>query len=157
MKEKTFVMLKPDAMQRGLAGEIFTRLEKKGLALVAAKVVQADDKLLEKHYAEHIGKPFYDGLCSFVKQAPVLATVWEGVEAVKVVRDLLGATNGRKAAAGTIRGDYSNSHQCNLVHASDSVDSAKREMANFFQPNEIVKAKIALADYIYSPEEQGKK
>ncbi len=152
--ERTFVMLKPDAMQRGLAGELITRFERKGLVLVAAKMVQADDKLLAKHYAEHIGKPFYKGLCDFVKQAPVLATIWEGVEAVKTVRDLLGATNGRKAAPGTIRGDYSTSQQCNLVHASDSVESANREIANFFQPNEIVKAKIASVDYVYSPEEQ---
>ncbi len=150
-------MFKPDAMQRGLIGELMSRFERKGLALVAARVVQADDKLLEKHYAEHIGKPFYKGLCDFVKQAPVLATVWEGVEAVKIVRDLLGATNGRKAAAGTIRGDYSNSQQCNLVHASDSVDSAKREISNFFQEKDIVHVKPALVDYIYSSEEQGNK
>ena len=147
-------MFKPDAMQRGLAGELITRFERKGLVLVAAKMVQADDKLLEKHYAEHVGKPFYKGLCDFVKQAPVLAMAWEGAEAVKVVRDLLGATHGRKAVAGTIRGDYSNSQQCNLVHASDSVDSAKREIANFFQNKEIVTAKQALVDYVYSPEEQ---
>lgn len=153
--ERTFVMLKPDAMQRGLAGEILSRLEKKGLTLIAAKVLQLDDKILEKHYAEHIGKPFYPELVNFAKQAPVLATVWEGVEAVKVVRDLVGATNGRKAVAGTIRGDYSISQGCNLIHASDSVDSSKREISIFFQPKEIATAKRELVDYIYSKQEQG--
>ncbi|MBI4406503.1 nucleoside-diphosphate kinase, partial [Candidatus Micrarchaeota archaeon] len=154
MMERTFVMFKPDAMQRGLVGKIMNRFEKKGLVPVAAKVVQLDDAMLKKHYAQYTDKPFFPRLCAFMKQSPVLCTVWEGAEAVKVVRDLLGPTNGRNAPAGTIRGDYSCSLQCNLVHASDSLETAKEETKRFFNEKEIVSWKRGLENYVYSEEER---
>ncbi len=157
MKERTFVMFKPDAMQRSLAGELVGRLERKGLVLVAAKVVQLDDAMLKKHYAQYVDKPFFPKIVEFMKSSPCFATVWEGVEAVKVVRDVLGPTNGRNAPAGTIRGDYSVSLQCNLVHASDSVETANAEIARFFDKKEIVSWTKALENFIYSVEEQGGK
>lgn len=157
MKEKTFVMFKPDAMQRELAGELISRLERKGLVLVAAKMVQLDDATLKKHYAQYVDKPFFPKIVEFMKRSPCLATVWEGVDAVKVVRDVLGPTNGRNAPAGTIRGDYSVSLQCNLIHASDSVETANAEIARFFKPAEIVPWTKQLENFTYSMEEQGKK
>ncbi len=157
MKERTFVMFKPDAMQRELVGELMSRLERKGLVLVAAKVVQLDDAMLKKHYSQYVDKPFFPKIVEFMKRSPCLATVWEGVEAVKVVRDVLGPTNGRNAPAGTMRGDYSISLQCNLVHASDSVETANAEIARFFKKEELVSWTKALENFTYSIEEQGKK
>lgn len=152
--ERTFVMFKPDAMQRGLVGEIMQRFEEKGLVPVAAKVVQLDDALLKKHYAQYVDKPFFPRLCAFMKQSPVLCTVWQGPDAVKVVRDILGPTNGRQAPAGTIRGDFSISLQCNLVHASDSLETAQGEIKRFFTEKELVQWKKGLETYIYSEEER---
>ena len=157
MKERTFVMLKPDAMQRGLAGELVSRFERKGLVLVAAKMVQLDDAMLKKHYSQYVDKPFFPKIVEFMKRSPCFAMVWEGVDAVKVVRDILGPTNGHNAPAGTIRGDYSISMQCNLVHASDSVDTANAEIARFFKKEELVPWTKELENFTYSVEEQGKK
>lgn len=157
MKERTFVMLKPDAMQRALAGELVSRFERKGLVLIAAKMVHLNEEMLKVHYAQYVDKPFFPKIVEFMKRSPCLATVWEGAEAVKVVRDLLGATNGRNAAPGTIRGDYSISMQCNLVHASDSVETANAEILRFFKKEEILSWTKELENYTYSQEEQGGK
>lgn len=148
-------MFKPDTMQRALAGELITKFERKGLVLVAAKMVKLDDEMLKKHYSQYVDKPFFPRIVEFMKRSPCLATVWEGFEAVKVVRDLLGATNGRNAPAGTIRGDYSISLQCNLVHASDSVETANAEIARFFKKDELVSWAKELENFTYSAEEQG--
>ena len=136
--EKTFVLFKPDTLQRSLLGEALSRFEKKGLKLVAAKLITLDDAMLETHYAHHKAKPFFPRLVKFMQSAPVLATVWEGKDAVEVVRQMAGPTNGRLALPGTIRGDLSVSTQCNLVHASDSPASGEREAALFFRPEEII-------------------
>lgn len=136
--ERTLVLLKPDCVQRRMMGKVITRFEEKGLNIVAMKMLQVTPELSKKHYAEHVSKPFYGGLEKFITASPILAMVVEGLEVVRVVRDILGATSGLKAAAGTIRGDYSSSRQMNLVHASDSTESAAREIALYFQPAEVL-------------------
>jgi nucleoside-diphosphate kinase len=136
--ERTLVLLKPDCVQRRMMGKVITRFEEKGLNIIAAKMLQVTPELSKKHYAEHVSKPFYPALERFITASPILAMVVEGLEVVRVVRDILGATSGLKAAAGTIRGDYSSSRQMNLVHASDSTDSAAREIALYFQPSEVL-------------------
>ena len=124
----------PDAVRRGLAGEVIGRFERKGLAVVAMDLRQIDGETADRHYAEHVGKAFYPALRDFIVSGPLVALVLEGDQAIAVVRGLVGATDGREAAAGTIRGDFSLSNRENLVHASDSSDSADREIAHFF-PN----------------------
>lgn len=136
--QRTLVLLKPDCVQRRLVGVLISRLERKGLRLVGLKLVQASRALAEKHYAVHQGKPFYESLLSFLTSGPTVAMVWEGPEAVAVVRTLLGPTDGRKAPPGTIRGDYALSVQNNLVHGSDSPESAALEIALWFRPEELV-------------------
>lgn len=135
--ERTLVLLKPDCVQRRLMGRIITRFEEKGLNLVAVKLIRVTPDLAKKHYAEHVSKPFYPGLEEFITGAPVLAMVVEGLEVIRVVREMLGATSGLKAAAGTIRGDYSSSRQMNLVHASDGPEAAQREIGLYFKPDEL--------------------
>ncbi|HEU0068351.1 MAG TPA: nucleoside-diphosphate kinase [Nitrospiraceae bacterium] len=135
--ERTLVLLKPDCVQRRLMGRVISRFEEKGLNLIAMKLLRVTPELSKRHYAEHDNKPFYPGLEAFITGAPVLALVVEGLEAIRVVREMLGATSGLKAAAGTIRGDYSSSRQMNLVHASDGPDAAKREIELYFQPDEL--------------------
>ena len=135
--ERTLVLLKPDCVQRRLMGPILARFEQKGLNVIAMKMMQVTPDLAKQHYAEHVEKPFYPGLEAFITGGPIVAMVLEGLEAIQVVRDMLGATNGIKAAAGTIRGDYSNSRQMNLVHASDGPDAAKRETELYFKADEI--------------------
>jgi len=135
--ERTFVMFKPDCLERGLVGQILTRFEQKGLRLVAMKMLRVTPAIAKQHYAEHVSKPFYPGLEEFITASPVVATVFEGPEVIRVVREMLGATSGLKAAAGTIRGDYSSSRQMNLVHASDSSESAVREIGIYFKADEI--------------------
>jgi nucleoside-diphosphate kinase len=130
--ERTLVLIKPDAVQRGLVGEILCRFERKGLAIEAMVLRTMDATLADAHYAEHVEKEFYPPLKEFMTGGRLVALVLSGDSAVDVVRGLVGATDGRKAAAGTIRGDLSLSNQKNLVHASDSVDSAKRELALWF-------------------------
>lgn len=130
--EKTFVMLKPDALERGLAGEIIGRLERKGLRLKKIELRTVSKELAARHYAEHVEKPFYPKLEAYITRGPVLASIWEGFRAVTVVRGLVGATDSTKAAAGTIRGDFGFDATENLVHASDSPESAEREIRNFF-------------------------
>lgn len=131
--DRTLVLAKPDAVERGLSGEIIARLERKGLRLVALELRQLDEATARKHYAEHEGKSFFDELVSFITRSPVLAMVVEGPEETwKVVRTLMGATNPRDAAPGTIRGDLATLMGENLIHGSDSADSAVREIALFF-------------------------
>ncbi len=136
MLERTLVLLKPDCVERRLVGQIIARFEAKGLNIVAAKLLRVTPELAKKHYAEHVSKPFYPSLEEFITSAPIFALAIEGLEVIRVVRDLLGATSGLKAAPGTIRGDFSSSRQMNLVHASDSPESAQRELELYFKPNE---------------------
>lgn len=135
--ERTLVIAKPDAVQRGLVGEIVSRLEQKGLKLIGLKMLSLDSKLLQAHYAEHLEKPFYAGLEEFMKSSPVVVMAWEGYECVNSVRILVGATNPREAHAGTIRGDFSMGTGRNLIHASDSKRSGQEEVARFFGADEL--------------------
>ncbi|RLG70428.1 MAG: nucleoside-diphosphate kinase [Candidatus Iainarchaeum archaeon] len=138
MLQKTLIILKPDAVKRGLIGKILARFEEKGIKIVAMKMVQLNKGILEKHYAEHKGKPFYEGLVSFMQSGPVVLAVLEGFNAIEVVRKMVGATNGREAEPGTIRGDYSMSQQNNLIHASADTSVAEREIKLFFKEDEIL-------------------
>ena len=135
--QRTLVLLKPDAVQRRLMGQLISRFESKGMNIVAMKMLRVSPDLAKQHYAEHVEKPFYPGLESFITSAPIVALAIEGLEAIEVVRAMLGATNGLKAAAGTIRGDFSSSRQMNLVHASDSPESARRELDLYFDASEV--------------------
>ena len=136
--QRTLILLKPDCVQRRLVGAVIQRFEQKGLRLAALKLVQASRELAEKHYAVHKGKPFYDSLLEFLTAGPTVAMVWEGREAVAVVRGLMGPTDGAKAPPGTIRGDFAISVQNNLIHGSDSSDTAAAEIALWFRPDELV-------------------
>jgi len=135
--ERTLVLVKPDAMQRGLAGELIARLERRGLRIVAMRLFQMDDELASRHYAEHAEKPFYRTLVDFITSCPIIAAVFEGPNAVEIARGTMGATDPRKAAAGTIRGDYGLNITQNLIHGSDSRESARREIDLFFREDEI--------------------
>ena len=137
--QQTLILLKPDAVQRRLVGEIAARFERKGLRLAALKLVRASRELAEKHYAVHKGKPFYDSLLSFLTSGPTVAMVWEGREAVVVGRNLIGLTDGAKAVPGSIRGDLALSVQNNLVHGSDSPENAAAEIVLWFKTDELVK------------------
>lgn len=130
--ERTLVLIKPDAVRRGLVGEILGRFERKGLGVDSMVLRTMDDQLADQHYTEHVEKPFYPPLKAFMTSAPLVALVLSGDQVIEVVRGLVGATDGRRAEAGTIRGDLSLSNRENLVHASDSADSAKREIALWF-------------------------
>jgi nucleoside-diphosphate kinase len=132
VSERTLVLLKPDAVRRGLVGEILGRFERKGLTLEALELRTLDGELADRHYAEHVERDFYPPLRTFITSGPLVALVLSGDQAIEVVRGLIGVTDGRKAAPGTIRGDLSLSNRENLVHASDSPESAKREMDLFF-------------------------
>ncbi len=130
--ERTLILLKPDCVQRQLIGAVVSRFEDKGLSIIAMKLMQVTPDLARQHYVEHVDKPCYPGLEGYITSGPVVAMILEGVEAIQVVRNLAGTTNGRNAAPGTIRGDYSCSRQMNLVHASGGPESAKREIEIFF-------------------------
>jgi len=136
--ERTLIIFKPDTLQRMLVGRILQRFEDKGLRIVAMKLQQSPRAQVEQHYAVHHGKPFYDALVGFMTSGPVILAVLEGPGAITVVRNLLGATNGRQAAPGTIRGDFGLDQQYNLVHASDGPETAQAEVALFFKPEELV-------------------
>lgn len=135
--ERTLILLKPDCVQRRLAGRILSRFEDKGYNIIALKLMNVTPQLARQHYAEHVEKPFYPGLEKFITGAPVVAAIIEGLDAIRVVREILGATSGLQAAAGTIRGDFSSSRQMNLVHASDGPEAASREIGLYFTPAEI--------------------
>jgi nucleoside-diphosphate kinase len=138
MPERTLVLVKPDAMQRGLASEVLGRFERRGLKMVAARLLQIDEALAARHYAEHVGKPFYERLCSFITSGPVIAAIFEGEDAVALARQTIGATDPAKAAPGSIRGDFGINMGRNIVHGSDSPESAAREVALFFDEKDIV-------------------
>ena len=145
MSERTFVMLKPDAVQRGLIGEIISRLERKGLKITAMKLIQMDRELAERHYDVHRKKPFFNELVEFVTSSPVVVMVVEGREAVRAVRTLMGATDPLEATPGSIRGDLGLDITKNLIHGSDSPETAEREIALFFQPGEILSYELSSA------------
>jgi nucleoside-diphosphate kinase len=146
--QQTLILLKPDAVQRRLVGEVTGRFEAKGLRLVGLKLVHTSRDLAEKHYAVHKGKPFYESLLTFLTSGPTVAMVWEGREAVAVCRNMMGITDGAKAAPGTIRGDFALSVQNNLVHGSDSPENAAAEIALWFQPEELVKFATTDASWV---------
>ncbi len=135
--QRTLVLVKPDGVQRGLIGRIVARLEQRGLKLVAMKMMRISGELAGRHYAEHRSKPFYDGLIAFITSGPVVAMIWEGREAVAVVRSVMGSTDPLKAAPGTIRGDLALDLGMNLIHGSDSAARAETEMALFFSADEL--------------------
>jgi nucleoside-diphosphate kinase len=138
MIQRTFVAIKPDTVQRGLIGEIISRFEKKGFKIIGMKLMQIDRETAEKHYAEHINKPFFENLANFITSGPIVAMVLEGVNAVEVVRKMMGATNPQNADPGTIRADYAHTMERNVVHGSDSFMSAEREIGIFFSADELI-------------------
>jgi nucleoside-diphosphate kinase len=146
--EKTYVMLKPSTVARAMVGKVVGRIEDKGLKIVAMKLTKVTQEKAERLYAVHKGKPFYEDLMAFITSGPIVAMVIEGDDAVKVTRNLIGATNAKEAEPGTIRGDLAISNQKNVVHASDSVENAKYEMAIFFAPEEIFSYQRADQDWI---------
>ena len=152
--ERTLVLLKPDCVQRRLMGKVLSRFEEKGLNVIALKMLQVTPQLAKTHYAEHVQKPFYPGLEQFITASPIVAMVVEGLEVIRVVRDMLGATSGLKAAAGTIRGDYSSSRQMNLVHASDGPEAAAKEIALYFKPEEILPYEPTLIGWFKADDEK---
>jgi len=137
VRERTFCLVKPDGVQRGLVGEIMKRFENRGLQLVALKMVRISRQLAEEYYAEHVGKPFFPGLVDYVTSGPAVAMLWDGDNAVAIVRKMMGATDPVKAEPGTIRADFGLNIGRNVIHGSDSVQSANREAALFFKPDEI--------------------
>jgi len=147
--ERTLILVKPDAMQRGLAGEILRRLEARGLRIVGLKLLQVDRALAERHYAEHAGKPFYEGLIAYITTCPIVIAVFEGTDAVEAVRTTMGKTNPRDAAPGTIRGDLGLEVGRNLIHGSDSLASAAREIDLFFQPSELLSYERAIDPWLF--------
>ncbi len=136
--QQTLILVKPDAMQRGLAGEVISRIERKGLRIVAMRLLQVDAELAERHYEAHTDKPFFGSLVEFITSSPIIAMVVEGRHAVEVVRQTMGQTDSSQAAPGTIRGDLAIDLQNNLVHGSDSVESARREISLFFAQGDIL-------------------
>ena len=151
--EKTLVILKPSAVQRGLIGEITHRFERKGLRLAGMKMMQLTEDLLNEHYAHLAGKPFFSRVKTSMMASPVIVCCYEGVDAIQVVRSMTGATNGRVAVPGTIRGDYCVSSQENIIHTSDSPKTAIEEIERFFKPEELFEYDRAVIDFIYYPDE----
>lgn len=151
--ERTLVLIKPDAVSRGLMGRLISRFEAKGLQIVGCKMMQLDDRLLAEHYAHLADKPFFPRIAAFMKTTPVVALCVQGLEAVEVVRQMCGVTNSRAAAPGTIRGDLGMSIQCNLVHASDGPDTAGVEVKRFFRPEELFDYTPLNQEIIYADDE----
>ncbi len=139
MIERTFVMIKPDSVVRGLAGEVLSRLERKGLKIVGMKMIRMSEDQASRLYAPHLGKPFFNDLVKFIRSAPVVVLALEGENAVAVVRRIIGSTDSKEAAPGTVRGDFSCSKSMNVIHASDSPENAQRELAIFFSEDEVMK------------------
>jgi nucleoside-diphosphate kinase len=153
MRERTLLLLKPDALQRGLIGEILSRFEKKGFKVVGLKMLQMTKDLAKEHYAHLVSKPFYPDLEKFVTEYPIVAAVVEGKEAVEVVRLIVGPTNASKAPGGTIRGDLSNSTSRNVIHASDSKEAAVKEIHRFFKPHELFEYGLSHDSWLYAADE----
>jgi len=149
MKQRSFVMLKPDAVKRRLAGEVLGRFEKRGLKVMAVKMMIINSDLAEKHYGEHSEKPFFKDLVEYITSGPVLATVIEGEECISLIRKMVGATNPQEADLGTIRGDYAIDTGRNIIHASDSAASAVREISLFFEDSEICEYNLPDEELIY--------
>ncbi|MEO1007971.1 MAG: nucleoside-diphosphate kinase [Planctomycetota bacterium] len=147
--ETTLIILKPDAVQRGLVGRVIARLEDKGLQIVGCKLMQISQELAATHYGEHKGKPFYDGLVRFMTGAPVLVLAVRGLGAIAICRKLMGATFGSKAEPGTIRGDFGVSNSFNLIHGSDSPEAAERELKLFFGEGEVLDYERAINQWVY--------
>ena len=152
--ERTLVLLKPDAVQRDLVGDIISRLERKGLKLVGLKLMQLSSELLDTHYSHLVSRGFYPEIRSFMQRTPVVACCWEGVEAVNTVRLLCGITKAREAAPGTIRGELAMSVQTNLIHCSDSLETAKAEVERFFKAEELFEYEDVLEMFIYNSNER---
>lgn len=152
--ERTLVLIKPDAIQRGLVGEIINRFEKKGLKLIGLKMMSLDEALLREHYAHIANKPFFPGVASFMKSSPVVAMCWEGLEAVVAVRLITGVTKAREADAGTIRGDFAMSLSCNVIHTSDSLETAEKEVPRFFKSDELFEYYKSEYEHVYNEEER---
>lgn len=152
--ERTLIILKPDCVQRGLCGAVLSRFERRGFSIVAMKMASLSGALLEEHYAHLKGKPFFSSLVKFMSSSPVVLAVIEGKDAVEIVRKMCGATNAAKAENGTIRGDLALSTQYNVIHASDSRETAEKEIKRFFAPGEIHPYRRALEELTYSPEEK---
>ena len=151
--ERTLILIKPDAIQRGLAGKIITRFEEKGLKIAGVKFMNLTDELLAEHYSHLADKPFFGGIKRFMQLTPVIAICLEGLDCVETVRRICGITKSREAAQGTIRGDWAMSIQANLVHASDSIETAANEVPRFFGKSELLDYKSALTPTIYSEDE----
>ncbi len=147
--DRTLIILKPDAVQRGLMGKIITRFEEKGLQIVGMKMLTISADLAARHYAPHVGKPFYEGLVKFMTSSPVIVMALEGKGAIEVCRKMMGATFGFKAEPGTIRGDYGVSSSFNLIHGSDSAESAAAEVALWFKPEELQRYELANRGWTY--------
>lgn len=153
-EERTLIIIKPDAMQRALVGEIVGRFERKGLKIVGLKMMQLSDVLLKEHYVHHVDKPFFAELKRFMQSAPVIVMALSGVNAVKACRVIAGPTYGAEAPGGTIRGDLSMSTQANIVHASDSVETAKQEISRFFSEGELIQYEQSGIEFHYSTDER---
>jgi nucleoside-diphosphate kinase len=153
-EEKTLVIIKPDAVQRHLIGDIIARFEKKGLKLVGLKMIELEDVLLDKHYAQHKDRPFFESLKNFMKSAPVVLIALSGNRAVEVVRKLAGQTHGAEADIGTIRGDLSMSTQANVVHSSESREAADTELGIFFEAGELLSYTASDFEFVYGEEER---
>lgn len=152
--ERTVVLVKPDALQRGLVGEIVGRFERKGLKLVGIKMLVLTDEILDEWYGHHKGKDFFEDLKKYMEWTPIVAMVWEGLDAIPTVRNLVGITKGREAEAGSIRGDLGMSGQQNLIHASDSVEAAEKELGYLFDKDEVFDYESATECLIYADEER---
>jgi len=152
--ERTLVLIKPDAMQRDLVGELIQRFERKGLKLVGIKMMALPDELLDEHYSHLVGRDFFTEIKTFMRSTPIIACCWEGVDCVNTVRTMCGITKAREAAPGTIRGDLAMSVQANLVHASDSLETAEIEIARFFDTSELFEYEDVLNPFIYSSREK---
>lgn len=152
-KERTLVIIKPDAMHRGLLGEIIARFEKKGISPVGMKMIKMSNLLLDKHYAQHKGKHFLPKLKEFMMKLPVVVIVFEGLDVVRVTRAMCGPTDGKNAPAGTIRGDFSMSTSSTIVHSSEDVNAAKREIAIFFKSSELFDYNRPDLDFYYAEDE----
>ena len=153
MLQRSLVLLKPDCIERRLMGQIISRFEAKGLSIVAMKMLRVSPDLAKQHYAEHVSKPFYPSLEEFITSAPIVALAVEGLDVIRLIRDMLGATNGLNAAPGTIRGDFSSSRQMNLVHASDSPESAARELGLYFQDSDFCEHDLLLTPSLRAADE----
>ncbi|ORM41955.1 Nucleoside diphosphate kinase [Babesia sp. Xinjiang] len=147
--ERTYIMVKPDGVQRGIIGEVLKRYEQRGLKLVAAKFCKPSEQVVAEHYVEHREKPFFSELCDFIGQGPVFCMIWEGPEAVKIGRKVVGVTSPLESDAGTIRGDFGVVTHLNLVHASSSIEDAERECHLWFKPEEIVSWDRSVGSWIY--------